>query len=979
MNGASRLPVGGRIDRHRPVCFEFNGRNYAAFDGDTLASALLANGESLTARSFKLHRPRGIIGAGIEEPGTIVELLYGDASGNHPATVVQVRDGLRAKSVGCWPSPKFDLGGVNQLMSPLLPAAFYYKTFFWPNWRLYEPFIRRAAGRASAPKLPPEGGRYEARNWHCDVLVAGAGPAGLMAALTAARSGSKVLLADQRTEAGGSLHDQVGEFDGGPAENWVADTVAELSAMENVVHLQNSLVWAYREHNLVLICEREPSRDGILERNWRVRAKRVVIATGSTERMLVFPSNDRPGVMLASAVQSYINRFAVRPGTRAVVFTNNDSAYAAARSMRSAGIEIAAVVDSRENVPDAIRRSLNGLEILAGHEIVQVYGHRRARKVAVAPVAGGREQQIDCDLVAVSGGWNPSVQLWSQSRGELLYDETVTAFVPGKAAQATVCAGAATGDFTLGGALRGGATAVTGFANSPEHPGRVTIPETGLELPYGIQAFWHTRSAAVRPHSFVDILNDVTLRDVHLGMREGYRSAELVKRYTTAGMGLDQGRTGNMSVIAAIAETSDKSLREVGVTTYRTPTAPVSFGAIGGLREESVVLPYRHTPVTQWNIEQGAVMYEAGARWRRPGYFPQPGETMQDAVNREAKAVREHVGVYDGSPLGTFEIKGGDGPRFLDMLYTNVYSDLRVGMGRYGIMLSDDGLILDDGVSFRLGEHRFLTSTSTGHADAVYRHMKKFLAIERPDWEVWITDFTSQWANATICGPLARETLSALGTDIDISRENFPFLAFREGIVAGFPARVARVSFTGELSYEINVRARDMQDLWTAVMEAGRAFGITPVGSETSHVLRVEKGFLSLGHEVDGNVDPFDLGMGWIMSRKKRDFIGRRSVLLRRQSGKLRRQLVGLLTRDPQRVPPEGAPITKGGRKEATEGFVTASVWSVVNGRSVALALLANGIDRLGKEVHIRLPDEVIAAQVTAPRFHDPEGKLLRG
>ncbi len=979
MTGLRRLSEGGRIDRHRPVRFEFNGKNYAAFSGDTIASALLANGESLTARSFKLHRPRGIISAGIEEPGTIVELLDGDASANQPATIVQATDGLRIKSVGCWPSPKLDFGGINQLFASMLPAAFYYKTFFWPSWRLYEPLIRRAAGRAFAPRCPPDGGRYEARNWHCDVLVAGAGPAGLMAALTAARSGSRVLLADQGMEAGGSLLDQIVEIGGNSAEEWVADTVAELSAMENVVHLQNSLVWAYREHNLILVCERDLHREGILERNWRVRAKRVVIATGSTERMLVFPDNDRPGIMLASAVRSYVNRFAVRPGTRAVVVTNNDSAYSAIRDMLSAGIEVAAVVDSRESVSETVSRGTGGIELLSGHEIARVFGRRRVRGVSVMPIEGRGEQHIDCDLVAVSGGWNPSVQLWSQSRGALRYDEALAAFVPGKAAQPAVCAGAAAGDFTLEEAFMGGARVGANIIGEPELAHGMKIPAVDQEPPYRIQPIWHARSASVRPHSFVDILNDVTLQDLHIAMREGFRSVELMKRYTTAGMGMDQGRTGNMAVISAIADASRKSPGDVGVTTFRSPTAPVSFGSIAGIREASVALPYRHTPVTEWNIEQDAVMYEAGARWRRPGYFPRPGETMQDAVNREARAVRESVGVYDGSPLGTFEIKGKDAPRFLDMLYTSSFSELAVGQGRYGLMLSDDGLILDDGVSFRLGKYRYLASTSTAHADAVYRHMTKFLAIERPNWEVWIADLTSQWANATICGPLARKTLSALGTDIDISRKGFPFMALREGTVAGFPARVARVSFTGEVSFEINVRPRDMKALWAAVMEAGREFGITPVGSETSHVLRVEKGFLSTGHEVDGTVDPFDLGMGWVMSRKKSDFIGKRSVFLRRKSGKPRRRLVGLLTLDARRVLPEGAPITNGGRKEPTEGFVTASVWSAVNERSVALALLEDGRDQLGAEVHIRLPDEVIAATVTSPCFHDPEGKLLRG
>ncbi|KIC07626.1 sarcosine oxidase subunit alpha [Leisingera sp. ANG-M1] len=973
-----RLASGGRINRNRKLRFRFNGKVYEGFEGDTLASALIANGVLVTARSFKYHRPRGIVGHGPEEPATLVELEGVDASGNNPATTVRLHEGLSARSVNCWPSPEFDLGGINQLFARFIPAGFYYKTFKWPNWHLFEPSIRKAAGLAAAPAKPPASGHFEARHAHSDVLIAGAGPAGLMAALTAARTGARVFLADEGTEPGGSLLNRNLSIDGAPALEWVAAVAAELQGMDNVTHLQNATVWAYREHNLMIVNERAPENLSVIERSWRVRAGQVVCATGAIERALVFGNNDRPGVMMASSVQAYVNRYAVLPGARAVVFTNNNSAYAAAADLQGAGMEVAAIVDSRAAVPPEALAQVPGIDVLEGHVVTSAKGHKRVRGVTVAPKAGGAARSIACDLVAQSGGWNPAVHLFSQSRGTLRYDEAIASFRPDSPAQQTLNAGAADGDLTLQQALDGGAAAGqaaaqrAGFAPVP-----VRVQASG-DLDYAIEPLWRVEAPGARGKAFLDIQNDVSVDDVHLALREGYDNIEHVKRYTTGGMGIDQGKTGNINIIGTVALQQGVPLQQVGTTTFRSPYTPVSFGAIGGIREESVLFPYRHTPITEWNLAQGAFMYEAGARWRRPGYFPRAGESFQETVNRECRAVRERVGVYDGSPLGTFELKGRDAGRFLDFLYTNVMSSLQPGEGRYGLMLSDDGLILDDGVTFRLDPHRWLMSTSTGHADAVNQHMEKLLQTEFPDWQVMITTVTSQWNNATICGPKAREVLHALGTDIDLTPGAFPFMSFREGTVAGLPARVVRVSFTGELSFEVNVVPRHMRELWDRVMEAGRPFGIEPVGSEANHVLRVEKGFLSLGHEVDGTVDAYDLGMGWVMSKKKADCLGKRSVALRRARGGTRRELVGILPQDPNRQIPEGAPLTPGGRKEATEGLTTACVWSVVNNRWVGLALLDNGHARHGETANVRLKDGVIPVTVTAPVFHDPDGKLLR-
>lgn len=963
-----RLATGGRIDRDRPVRFFWNGRPMQGYAGDTLASALLANGVRITARSFKYHRPRGIVGAGVEEPATLVTLEGQDASANRPATTVPLTEGLRARAVNCWPSPGVDIGSVAQAAARLIPAGFYYKTFMWPDWHLFEPSIRRAAGLAPAPAAPPAEGHFENRFAHCDLLIAGAGPAGLMAALVAGRAGLRVILADEGTEPGGSLLGRRLTIGGRDALDWVAVAVAELAVLPNVTHLQDATVWACREHGYLMVQERAPAHPSLIERNWRVRAARTLVTAGAIERSLVFPGNDRPGAMLAGAAQAYVNRWGVRPGQRAVTFTNNDSAYAAAADLAAAGVDVVAIVDAREGVPEAALALVPGIEVLTGALVQRVRGARGVRGVDVAAKGGIR--RLACDCLLHSGGWSPTVHLFSQARGRLRYDEGLVAFLPDRTEEPVACAGAAAGSMTLADALRSGAEAAAEIAG-------VAVPDLpeAPDTPYSVAPLWQVCGHG---KAFVDLMNDVTAEDVHLALREGYDSVEHVKRYTTAGMALDQGKTGNVNVIGIIAEARGSTPPEVGTTTFRPPYTPVSFGAIAGLREADVQQPYRHTPLTAWNIAQGAVMFEAGACWQRPGYFPRAGESFEAALERECRAVRERVGVYDGSPLGTFAVTGRDAARFLDVVYTNRMSTLAPGRARYGLMLSDDGLILDDGVALRLAEHRWILSTSTGHADAIGSHLEELLQTEFPDWQVFVTPVTGQWANATVCGPLAREVMQALRTDLDLTAEMLPFMSHAAGTVAGLPARVVRVSFTGELSFEINVAPRDLPALWEAVLAAGAPHGITPVGSEANHVLRVEKGFLSLGHEVDGTVDPHDLGLGWLMSSKKGDFRGRRSVALRRAGGAVRRELVGLLPEPDCRIP-EGAPLTPDGARRATEGLVTACVRSVVQDRWIALALLENGHARHGQRAHVRVREEVIPVRVTRPVFHDPEGARLRG
>ena len=982
IGGIHRKAEGGNVDRTRPLRFQFNGRSYSGLAGDTLASALLANGVHLVGRSFKYHRPRGIQGSGYEDASCVVQLTGDEDAPNALATSLALREGLSATSVNCWPGPRFDLAAVLQAASRLIPAGFYYKTFTWPHWHWFEPYIRRAAGLGRASTTSSPNLVYESRYDHCDVLVVGAGPAGLMAALTVARSGLRVVLADDGHAPGGRLLSETGRIDGKPALSWVKAMVEELDSHPNVLRLQDATVWGYHEGNFLTIIERRPEASWIHQRNRKLSAKQVIIAAGAIERPIVFSNNDRPGVMLASAARTYLNAFAVIAGRQAVIFTNNDSAYQTAFDLQAAGIDVTAVIDTRAQVSSPISRRLADLRIphLIDHVIHDARGRVKVKGVDVRPRGGGATHRIDCDLVCVSGGWNPTLHLFSQSRGKLCYASDLATFVPGDPWQATHVAGAAAGKFRLAACLRDGASvgveAVARIGGTTAPPPQ---PDTEAEEDYSISPCWVVDGdARANTNTFVDMIADVSVADIRLALREGYESIEHVKRYTTAGMGIDQGKTGNVNVIGLVADILGKAPADVGTTTFRPPYAPVEFGAIAGNRPGRFILPARRTPMTDWHEAAGAKMYEAGARWQRPGYYPRRGESMQEAIDREASAVREAVGIYDGSPLGKLEIKGPDAVRLLDLVYTNAWRSLAAGHGRYGVMLTDDGLMSDDGVTFRLGADRYLMMSATDNADLTHARLERLIQVERPDLEVLITPLTSQWANATVCGPKARDVLRQAGTDIELSCDMFPFMTMHEGVLADLPVRIFRVSFTGELSFEINTPSRYGAILWQRLMDAGAEFEICPIGSEANHVLRVEKGFLSFGHEVDGTVDPFDLGMGWVVSALKSDFIGKRAMEIRRRGEPRRQELVGLLTEDPDVTIPEGAPLTPQGHRSDSEGFVSASVWSVVRNRSIALALVENGRARLDETVHARLPDRIIRAAVTAPVFHDPDGKRMR-
>ena len=984
-----RLAAGGTlIDRSRRLTFRFNGTDYEGHPGDILASALMANGVRLVGRSFKYHRPRGIVAAGAEEPNAIVQLDGDDDEPNARATTLLLRDGLSARSVNCWPSVGFDLGAINDRLSPLLAAGFYYKTFMGSpgGWNFYGRFVRRMAGLGIAPR-GAGGHAYEKRFHHCEVLVAGAGPAGLQAALAAGRSGARVMIADDGPAPGGALLDGAAEIGGRPAFEWAAEVAAELDALPNVVRLDRATVAGYYDHNLLTVVELSPPKQSwIDERLWKVRARRVVLATGASERPLVFADNDRPGVMLASAALAYVRRYAVRPGARAVAVTNNNSTYRTILELVEAGIEVPVLADLRSRPHEALVAELaaRGVEVLRGHAIVGVAGSRAVKAAFVA--ASDRPvdpRRVACDLVLCSGGWSPRVHLHSQSGARPVYDAAHACFVPGDSIQAEHSAGACNGAFSLRSALeqgwRAGSEACGGLGFSAP---AARIPECSEAPPLDIEPCWEIPSARPRAKAFVDLQNDVTAEDIRLAEQEGFRSVEHVKRYTTAGMGTDQGKLGNVNVIGILSETLSEAPDGIGTTSYRPPYTPVSFGVIAGKDAGEIVLPARRTALTDCIEEAGAVMFEAGAGYRRPSYFPRPGENMAAAVAREALACRTAAGMYDGSPLGKFELHGPDVAVFLNRVYANRWDDLAVGQGRFGWILREDGRLLDDGITFRLGEHHWWMFAGSGAADHVQKHLERLLQIEWPELEVYLTAVTSQWTNVCVCGPQARAVLERAGTGASLATDAFPFMAMRAMTVAGIPARVARAGYTGEFSFEINIPARHGVRLWKSLAAAGEPCGLTLVGSEASMVMRCEKGFVSAGFEGDGIVNPFDAGCGWAVDMDKGDFIGRRSLVRDRNTGGVRPNVVGLLPEDPSFVPPDGTPLVPAGAPADSPpviGYVSQACHSPNVGRAIALAVLDDGRQRIDERIEIAAIDRRAPALVARPCFVDPAGGRMRG
>lgn len=982
MSQSNRLSQGGHVNREKRIHFRYDNKTLEGYEGDTLASALLANGITLVARSFKYHRPRGIYTAGSEEPNALVQLESGAyTEPNRRATEVEIYEGLSATSQNCWPSVNFDLGAINAKVSRLLPAGFYYKTFMWPAslWTTYEKFIRKAAGLGKSPNaIDPD--RYDKLHVHCDVLVVGAGPAGLQAALSAGRSGARVLLIDEKPLAGGALIGGREIIDGEPAIQWVEKAIEELSAMQEVTVLPRTTVTGYYDYNFLVANERVSEHKGPgksnepKERLRKIRAKQVILATGSIERPLVFADNDRPGVMLASAIRTYINRFSVLPGRKIVLMTNNDSAYLTAIDAKEAGAEVT-VIDIRPETQGQLidQAKEKGINIVNNRTVTAVQFAANSIKgiTTMTLTADGRDvsgstAKMECDLIGVSGGWTPTVHLYSQAKGKLEYRDDLHCFVPKYRSQNNPGyeAGACKATWDLHGCLKEGAEAgaaaanAAGFANAvPAEIPSVLEPRQSEMRPLWVLPTDHPIGIGPKKH-FHELHNDATVADIALAAREGFLSVEHLKRYTTTGMGTDQGKTSNVNALAVMAEIRQKTIPEVGTTTFRPPYTPLTFGSIVGHDRRELFLQKRKTAMHPCHEKAGAVFEDVGD-WKRPFYFPRAGETMHQAVQRECLAARQTVGILDASTLGKIDIQGPDSKKLLNMVYTNAWNQLQPGRCRYGLMLDENGTVFDDGVTTCLAENHYHMTTTTGGAARVMGWLEEWLQTEWPSWEVYCTSVTEQWSVATITGPNARALLSEL-CDEPLDEESFPFMSMKEFRVADMPARVFRISFTGDVAFEINVPARYGAALWNALMSAGEKYDICPYGTEAMHVLRAEKGFIIVGQDSDSTVTPLDLGMDWIVSKKKGDFLGRRSFARSDTSRSDRKQLVGLLTEDPQFVLQEGAHVVAELKDKPPMdmlGHVTSSYMSPNVGRSIAMAMIKDGFNRKGQTLDVALMD----------------------
>ncbi|MFJ8134876.1 sarcosine oxidase subunit delta family protein [Streptomyces sp. NPDC096013] len=936
-----RHPTHGRIHRDTPLTFTFDGTEYQGYKGDTLASALLANGVIHTGTSIKLGRPRGIFTAGVEEPNAVIQIEAPFPEPMLPATTVELYDGLAATS----------LPGQGRLATDPDPA------------------------------------RYDAVHAHCDLLVVGAGPAGLAAASAAAGTGARVILADDRAEPGGSLLDTAELLD------WVGEMKERLTAAPDVRILPRTTVFGHYDDNHLLAVERRTNHLGATapthvsrERVWRIRARRVILATGAHERSLAFPDNDRPGVMLAASARAYLHRYGVLPGRSAVVFTTNDSAYAAALDLAAAGVGIAAIVDTRPSAPVewASRAREAGIEVLPGHAVAGTEGSPRLTAVTVAPYGEptGTTRRFTADLLLVSGGWNPVAHLFSQAGGRLRYDDALGSFVPDTCRQLVEVAGSANGVLDLPGVLAQGAAAGARAieaegctARTPSLPQVSAVPHTPAMQVFLVPG---TTDAP----RFVDLQRDVTVADLSRATGAGLDSVEHTKRYTTAGTANDQGKTSGVLASGVVAELLGVDVSSLGTTTFRPPYTPVSFAALAGRDRGALHDPVRTTALHDWHVMQGALFENVG-QWKRPWYYPRDGEDRETAVLRECAAARESVAFMDGSTLGKIDVQGPDAPVFLDRLYTNMMSNLKVGMVRYGVMCRPDGMVFDDGTAIRLAPDRYLVTTTTGNAAAVLDWMEEWHQTEWPELRVHCASVTEQWATVALVGPRSRQVLGSLAPQLAVGNDDFPFMAWRDTTVAGIEARVCRISFSGELAYEINVSPWEALALWEALYEAGAPFGITPYGTETMHVLRAEKGYPIIGQDTDGTVTPQDLGMSWAVSKKKPDFIGKRSHARADAVRPDRKHLVGLLPEDPAALLPEGTQLIADSVLPAPPvpmlGHVTSSYRSAALGRTFALALIKGGRDRIGERLYAPVGDRLIPVTVASPVLYDPEGARRDG
>lgn len=981
MTQSNRI-AGGLIDRDKALKFSFDGRAFEGHPGDTLASALLANGVRFVGRSFKYHRPRGIFTAGSEEPNALVTLHSGAFhEPNTRATIVELADGLETASQNYRGSLKHDLMAGLDLFSPLLGAGFYYKTFMWPKafWeKLYEPIIRASAGMGHlSGEEDPD--RYDKGFLHCDVLIIGAGPAGLSAALAAGRAGARVILADEDFLPGGRLNTETHDVAGMSGSDWARVAVAELRSMDHVRLMTRTTVYGSYDHGIYGALEQVPGHNLAATKRprqilWRVYSKRAILTAGATERPIAFGNNDRPGVMLAGAVRAYVNRWGVAPGKHFTVFTNNDDGWRSARDLAAKGVDVAAIIDSRSV---ASMTAPSGVDVIMNGRVANTKGRQGLRSITLA---NGRRIETDC--LAVSGGWSPNVHLTCHQRGRPVWRDDIAAFVPGDhLPTGMLVAGAANGDLTLGAALRTGrGTANRALKDLGLKPSRKGAPKARDEAS-AVSPFWHVKDSKAR--AWLDLQNDVTVKDVKLAHQEGYRSVEHLKRYTTLGMATDQGKTANIPALAVMADCTGKTIPETGTTIFRPPYTPVSIGAFAGCARGKHFKPTRLTPSHDWAVEQGAPFVETG-QWMRAQWFPKSGENYwRESVDREVMQIRASVGVCDVTTLGKIDIQGRDAAEFINHVYANGFAQLAVGKVRYGLMLREDGIVMDDGTTARLSETHFVMTTTTANAVSVFRHLEFCRQCLWPDLDVHLISITEQYGQYAIAGPNSRKLLQKIvDPAFDISNEAFPYMACGEvTICGGVPARLFRISFSGELAYELAVPARYGDALVRALFAAGEEFDVVAYGVEALGVMRIEKGHAA-GNELNGQSTARDLGLGRMVSQKK-DCIG--NVLSRRPDLNCEDgyKLMGFRAVNRTDPLPAGAHFIAQGKQPITEhdeGWMSSVAFSPTLNHSIGLGFIKAGDQRLGNVVRAVDPmaGRDIEVEIVSPHFVDPEGERLR-
>ena len=992
-----RLQDTGLINRDKKIKFKFNGKDYFGYEGDTLASALLANGIHLIGRSFKYHRPRGFFGAGVDEPNAKMQVVInGHSEPNINATEIELVDGLSATSQNCWPSVEFDVGAINNFLNKFFPAGFYYKTFMWPKsfwYKVYEPFIRKAAGLGVA-SLEKDKERYEHKYEFCDLLVTGSGPAGLASAYSAAKNGAKVILAEDKPRFGGTLLTDDVTIDNLSGKAWADKIISELKEMPNVLVKNRSQVFGYYDHNMMVMFERtgdhleKKSKYKPRQRLWYIRAKEVLLSTGSIERPIVFGNNDTPGVFLSAAAKEYIKVYGVLVGKKPLIFTNNDSAYETAIEFKKNGVE-PIVLDTREDQNSELINEAKDLkiDIRFSHAVEAANGYKKVKSATIGKLNSDKTdfvstEVVDCDCICVSGFWTPTVHLASQSGNKLKFNDEIDAFVPDKSKQNENSIGSSNGTFTLKETLENsfkmGAEVSNKITNKNE---QIQLPNTNERKFSSHDKFWCSPLSKGKNYKrFVDFQNDVAVSDIEVALREGYRSIEHVKRYTTLGMATDQGRTSNLNGLQLVANVEKKIVPQVGHTTFRPPFTPVTIGTIVGREIGKEYMPTRKTPMHHWHEQNNAIWVDAGA-WKRPRYYKRGSETLFEASKREATNVREHVGICDVTTLGKIDVKGPDAAEFLNRVYTNAWLKLPIGKARYGVMLREDGIVMDDGTTTRISENHYHMTTTTAQAANVLSHLEYYLQVVWPDLNVNVVSTTEQWAGAALAGPKSREVLSKLFPELDVSNEGLPFMGYLEGKLFGVNARIFRISFSGELAYEINVPSDYGMFMWEKIVEIGEEFNIQPYGTEALSTLRIEMGHVA-GPELDGRTIPYDVSLEGLVSKKK-DFIGKRSLIKEAFIKDDRQKIVGLIPLDRKSSIPEGSHLVEDDKAKLPNpklGHVSSSCWSVENNNPFSLAILKDGKNMIGKKLYAVSPlkNKSIEVEVISSHYVDHEGKRVR-